>query len=227
MRLLWVIIIWFISLTVGILFIQITKKEEPKPPKKEKNGMEEDKFIKEEWFKDHKAKQTRTLDGIFDLIEWKKPQNNNYLITYVQMPGYLIVTGDIGDAIYAVRGFHSFKDWTKCDVHYFAGKCVASEYGRLYKEWDRDYLEKIIKEGLKERDKSWKEFSERGGVGALSSEQEWITWLSMSHWVTAEEAGTYFFGIDRYNWPVDGYRISIRCRAHLIGLKMAVEQLNL
>jgi len=178
-----------------------------------------DKFIREEWFQDHKAEQTKTLDGIFDSIKWKRPNNNNYLMIYMLVPGYLIVTGDVGDAIY-VSGLSTFKEWAGCDTGYFAGKCVASEYGRQYKEWDSDFLRKRVKEDLAEfSDKSWEELDHCGGSAAMSSQQEWIAWLT--------EHGSGFFGSDPYDWPADGQITSIRCKGHLIGLKMAVEQLNL
>jgi hypothetical protein len=178
----------------------------------------EDKFIREEWFKTHVAEQTRTLDGMFDLIKWKRPENNNYLIMYIQVPGYLIVTGDVGDAIYS-SGFNSFKRWSECDVGYFAGKCTASEYGRHYKEWDSNYLEKRVKEALEEVEQPWEDFAALGGRGAMSNQQEWIVWLT--------EYGSKFFGEDPSYWPAGGLITSIRCSSHLIGLKMAVKQLNL
>jgi hypothetical protein len=185
-----------------------------------------DKFIKEEWFQDHRAEHTTTLEGIFDLIQWKRPLNNNYLMVYILIPGYLIVTGDVGDAIYA-SGLSTFKQWADCDIGYFAGKCVASESGRQYREWDSDFLKKRIMEALKEHaeeneqeiDKSWKDFVAYGGSSSMCSQQEWISWLT--------DKGSIFFGPDPCCWPADGQIISIRCKGHLIGLKMAVKQLAL
>lgn len=185
-----------------------------------------DKYIREEWFHQHIAEQIRALDGIFNLIKWKRPNSNNYLIVYIQTPGYLIVTGDVGDAIYA-SGLSTFKQWADCNVGYFAGKCVASESGRQYKEWDSDFLKPRIMEALKEHaeenkqeiDQSWKDFAAFGGSGAISSQQEWVAWLA--------ERGHIFFGLDPFDWPADGLITSIRCKGHLIGLKMAVKQLDL
>ena len=178
-----------------------------------------DKFIREEWFHEHVADQTRTLDGSFELIKWKRPKNNNYIMIYILVPGYLIVAGDVGDAIYS-SGLTTFKQWADCDITYFAGKCTASETGRQYREWDSDFLRDRVKEALKQfSDKSWKDLEDDLGSFAMSSEQEWIGWLT--------ENGDEFFGPDRYCWPADGKVIAMRCKAHLIGLKMAVEQLNL
>lgn len=185
-----------------------------------------EKFIRENWFQDHLADQTRTLDGVFDLIKWKGPTTNNYAMVYIQVPGRLIVAGDVGDAIYTC-GFNSFKEWANCDATYFAGKCTASEAGRQYKEWDSDYLKKSVMEELQDHaDKngqkigdSWKDLATFGGRGAMNCQQEWIVWLT--------EHGYQFFGPDSSYWPADGLRISIRCRGHLIGLQMAVKQLNL
>lgn len=178
-----------------------------------------DKFFQEEWFHEHVAEQTRTLDGVFDLIKWKRPTNNNYLMIFIQMPGYLLVTGDVGDAIYA-SGLSTFKEWANCDLGYFAGKCVASENGRQYLEWDGDILKTRVKEALEQlSDYKWEDLEAAGGSSAMYHEQEWLIWLI--------EHGDNFFGPDRYCWPTDGKVISMRCRGHLTGLKMAVEQLNL
>lgn len=175
-----------------------------------------DKLIREEWFQNHKAVDTKTLEKD-STIEWKRPDSRNYQMTYIIRPGRLIVTGDVGDAIYS-SGFSSFADWASCDIGYFASKCVASENGAQYKEWDPEYLEPGIREALKENGKSWTEFQRMGGTGAMTYKQEWIVWLV--------ENGAHFFGEDRMYWPTDGERISVRCRGHLIGLKMAVEQLK-
>lgn len=65
-------------------------------------------------------------------------------------------------------------------------------------------------------EKSWADFLAAGGNGSMSFETEWAMWLG--------ENGYEFFG-DIDCWP-NGKTLALRCRAHLIGLKMAVEQVK-
>lgn len=52
----------------------------------------------------------------------------------------------------------------------------------------------------------------------MTYREEWLEWL--------HEYGYDFFGNDKIYWPVRGKRIATYCRAHLIGLRMALEQLK-
>lgn len=177
-----------------------------------------DNYIRETWFKDHKAKYSQMPDIGFEMILWKKPETSNYLLIYMRIPNYLFIGGDVGEAVYC-SGMKGLKEWAECDIGYFAGKCVASEDGRGYQEWDSDFLEKRIKEALKEHsDKTWEDFCQRDGHTAINNEHEWTVWLSRN----ADD----FWGADPYCWPTDGKRTAVRCRGHLIGLKMAIRQLE-
>jgi len=168
-----------------------------------------------EWYQNHVAQFDDTLPDM-SFLSWKRPDNYNFAMIYQLRQGYLTVIGDIGTAIYHVRSFTSFKEWAECCYSYFAGKCLASEEGRLYEGWNPDYLLGEVKRAINEHgEKTWKDFECESG--AVNSEIEWNMWLSRN--------GGDFFGDPPY-WP-NGKTTSIRCRAHLMGLKMAVEQLNL
>jgi len=175
-------------------------------------------YIKEEWFKDHEAHYTPWPLQQMEIVVWKNPKRSTYLINYIRAGNYLYVSGDVGDAIYCT-GFDSLQRWSESDVGYFAGKCVASESGRLYREWDRNTIQKSVKEALKNySDKTWSDLEAFGGTSHMTCEEEWHMWLSMY----ANE----FFGPDPCYWPTDGKIVSERCRGHLIGLKMVVKQLT-
>lgn len=135
-------------------------------------------------------------------------------MSYLRTGGFLYVTGDLGNATYMALG--SFKSWAECDLTYFSGKCVASEDGAQYRAWDPDYLKLQVIESLKESEKTWHNFCSRNGDSALSSEQEWIAWAAIYGSDFWDEPSTYPYG----------KRISTRCHAHLIGLKMAMKQFN-
>jgi hypothetical protein len=87
-----------------------------------------------EWFKDHQA--TAACGSCPDTIEWRRPGTSNYAMRFILLSNYIIVTGDVGDAIYAWTCETTRKQLLRFDWHYFIGKCVASETGR-------DYTQKI------------------------------------------------------------------------------------
>lgn len=186
------------------------------------NKVEE--YIKDTWFKDHIATYEKTLKNV-EFISWANPKRSAYRVDYIR-DSYLHVTGDIGYAIYC-SGFNSLKEWSGCDFGYFASKCVASENGNLYYEWDSDFLRERVIENLQiyntsdedvETNNVWNNFQTKGGIASMNTEIEWCLWL--------DRYGDEFFGHDRYCWPTDGKRIAVRCKGHLIGLKMAIESLN-
>ncbi len=87
-----------------------------------------------EWFSNHEAQCRPVLNSdrkIF-IIEWRRPDVSDYWMRFTIDSGYVIVTGDVGEAIY---GFHrdvTLEDFLSFDWHYFTGKCCASETGRQY-----------------------------------------------------------------------------------------------
>ncbi len=167
-----------------------------------------------EWFQNHVAQYDNTLPDM-SFLSWKRPDSDNSAMIYQLRQGYLTVLGDVGTAVYHLESISSFKEWAECDLYYFSSKCLASEDGRLYEGWNIDYLLKEVKRALNEcGKKTWKDFKDESG--ATTNEIEWTMWLTRN--------GEDFFGDPPY-WP-NGRAISIRCRAHLMGLKMAVKQLK-
>ncbi len=202
-------IIYGILMCLSLL--AISKKKVPKINMDNKY----DNMIRTEWFKDHQATHTLFTDTTEQII-WRRPKSSNCYMNYLREGNYLHVTGDVGDAIYRT-GFSTFKEWAQSDISYFAGKCIASENGRQYREWDPDHLKRSVEIALQENQRSWDDFYKLNGADHFAYEQEWYMWLN--------DHGADFFGYDRCYWPTDGKQIAVRCRGHLIGLKMAVEQL--
>ena len=89
-----------------------------------------------EWFKDHQATviggDAFAWSNGLTQIAWKRPNTSNYGVQYTVFGGYVVVTGDLGDAIYAVSSVLTFDRLLQLDWHYFWNKCVASEKGREY-----------------------------------------------------------------------------------------------
>ena len=92
-----------------------------------------------EWFAKHEATCLVPLERGErpTVIEWRKPSDSNYAMTFFIWRNRVIVTGDVGDAVYAWPCSElTIEQLATFDWHYFAGKCVASE------TW-RDYTQKI------------------------------------------------------------------------------------
>lgn len=188
-----------------------------------------DEYIRTTWFKNHVAHYKTYKKGI-EIIDWANPKRSAYRISYIEYDSYLHVTGDVGDALYQA-GLGSLKRWSECELGYFASKCVASEQGPGYHEWDSDTLRERVIENMEtsdalkiadgekiENNDSWNLLREKGGLSNMGSQFEWGIWL--------ERHGDEFFGPDPYCWPTDGKIISVRCKGHLIGLQMAIKQLT-
>lgn len=155
-------------------------------------------------------------------LTWRRPESGVYAVDYLCDGGaHLIVTGDLGEAIYAT-GRQQLRWWAACDLSYFASKCLASEYGRGYRSWDGDYACVTMGEHLRDaaalgtRGAAAK-FDRLGGWDAVDGKSDWHYWL--------QEHGHKFFGADYYEYSDIGEVIDERCELHLVGLKRAVAAL--
>lgn len=90
-----------------------------------------------EWFAQHEASSPNgeaypSLSPY--VIDWRRPGTGNYAMRFIIDRNSVIVTGDVGDAIYSFGSALSLELVEKYsgDWHYFTGKCVASETGRRY-----------------------------------------------------------------------------------------------
>lgn len=129
----------------------------------------------------------------------------------------------MGDAVYCWSEINNIKWMGNLDLHYFHGKCVASEVGRPFDGWDirraLNNIESYVKGNYDEPSKIMKNFEEYGGRGSLYDKEEWYQWL--------RENGDEVFEDDWYEWaPGVGRVVNLRCEAHWLGLKMAMEQLK-
>lgn len=77
--------------------------------------------------------------GPMTTVEWAQPGTNNHRVVYVLRGGVLLVYGDLGDAVYTWYNSISLNFLSGLNLDYFSGKCGASEDGRGGKEWDEDH----------------------------------------------------------------------------------------
>lgn len=181
----------------------------------------------QEWFKDHVAERqllTNSSNGEvneMDVLAWKKPDTNICRVDYMfhKVRRVLFVTGDLGHAVYRF-GTLDLEQIAACDLHYFTGKCEASEVGRDFDGWSEELAKATVRPYWQRLapDKK-REYKELEGDDSIYDKHEWLMWLHFS--------GSKVFGDDELIALADaGKTPHIRCQAHLMGLKMAFEQLN-
>lgn len=182
--------------------------------------------IRTSWFPSHVANRIpQAAEAGMDVIRWRRPGTGIYLISYVIRGNYLIVTGDVGDAIYRFSEDLTLDFLAGCDIDYFAGKCTASEHGRGYQGWDADLarqrIEEWVADGFDDDEIERRRASIEADGGALIECQwrdSWIQWL--------DHHGDSVFGSDWIEFGEIGRTTDIRCIGHLIGLQMACAQLR-
>lgn len=188
------------------------------------------------WFANHLARRRTLLlptDPPIDppnpaghILDWREPTSGICAIRYICMGATLYVSGDLGSAVYQWNEAVTLEWITRCDIGYFAKKCEASEEGRKFVEWDQDtavakMAQFWIDNYPDDAEKRAREFDELNGPEALESRGAWVAWLA-EYGPTAESP----LGEDFYEYADVGCVTALRCRAHLIGLKMAMEKLG-
>jgi hypothetical protein len=188
------------------------------------------KQIAEEWFPHHAARHItrhRHPDiggGQSEDLLWARPETFVYSTHYIREGSTLFVTGDIGSAVYQWNNDVSWLNWiASCDYHYFAEKCIASEVGVPFVEWDERQAIAQVEEFLAEvragdRDGSPVHIEETGWRQAVSNKDEWHQFLVVNG---------HEFGDAWYEWlPGCGNRIHTRCIGHLVGLKIVFDHMD-
>ncbi len=187
----------------------------------------------------HFAKHVATLSPRrreCQILRWQAPTTCIYLVEYVCVNGILFVSGDVGCAAYVAYGCldrgWDLREWSACELDYFASKCRASEYGLPCKEWSRDtalaYLETWKADRLRDaedgegeavesEDQDWFPAWEEA-LGRVDSQRDWEAFLGLR--------GEDLFGSDWWEYGNIGMRVGLRIRYHLIGLQMALAQLH-
>lgn len=178
---------------------------------------QQEKMIREEWFKDHIAKFSD--EGRFKSLEWRHPNGgSNYWCRFIISGSFLIVFGDVGDAVFCWGQNLTWEWLATMDVGYFEGKCQASEDGRRYRSWDSDKAKKALEEMFAEEgmDSAKEKFEGLWGWNYITSQHEWWSFLGAD--------GHSVFCGNTDGLGSIGEVISIRCQGHLIAIKMAVAQ---
>lgn len=95
--------------------------------------------LRDQWTEDIRerfAEHEATLGEGTDVIVFRRPGTRVYSVTYRVQGWYLIVTGDLGEAIYEWGEPIGWPFLAGCNWGYFASKCVASAKGCNARGWD-------------------------------------------------------------------------------------------
>mgnify|MGYP000947007397 CR=1 FL=1 len=100
-------------------------------------------FIRDDWFKEHKATYEKLSDNTV-VLTFKKPNTNMYYVRYVLDKNVLFITGDIGDAVFCLTEKADLKTLaTDYNNHYLFGKLRAD---REAYDFDSEKAIKTFKE---------------------------------------------------------------------------------
>ena len=102
--------------------------------------MEEE--IKNNWFSDHVAKLTE-YDEV-SILEWKEPGTSMYSVKYIMSGNKLMISGDLGEAIFDLTWNASVGSFEDIHLGYLMGKLSCSSRGKF--NFDEDLALKQLKE---------------------------------------------------------------------------------
>jgi len=184
-----------------------------------------EKWIEETWFHEHKA--TLTKHGDLQVLNWQRPGTGNYYCRYIFDGRKLLISGDIGSAVFDLTwkaGIHSFNG---IHVDYFEEKISAFSGDK------RNYSgEKAVKE-LKE----WKEqlivdeveFDSDEFENMVSAAENCSSKDEWAHMYVNNEYGELISDLDSdyWDWIYEiGDEMPKRIIGYLVGLQMASKQLK-
>ena len=211
------------------------------PTRKERQARQE-KWIAD-WFKNHEAKfRNYVSPGMWpiEMLDWRDKSGSGInFVRYLMFQGTLYISGDLGEAVHrwhwSPESQWSLKDAADCDLGYCMSKVCASSEGERGMVWDEDeakddligLLEDYIGDtsiltGDQKRQAAEELYLEKCGKYGRPDLESHFSFQSWA-WNSAHD----FFGSD---WTETlgrvGMIVSSRHRAHLTGLKLAMEQLN-
>jgi len=188
-------------------------------------------------FKNHEAKISR-LDDQTQILVWRAPDTSMYSAEYIIRRNILIVTGDMGCAIYMWSAPITFEGLASYSLDYFAGKIQASPSGQFGEQWfpeaAKDRLQEWVEQGKDEPsdDPDHMDDYERRkrvvyGTGSyrvddalsnIGSQEDWSRWL--------ERSGEKSLGMDWWEWGSIGVGTNSQTRYHWHGIRAAMKWLK-
>jgi hypothetical protein len=209
-----------------------------------------EKELREEWFKNHKAKLEKMSDDV-SILTWRESGTSSYYVRYVFDYNKIYITGDLGDAIFKIYDKVDLEKAASIDIYYFHKKITARDeekwsfdeekaIARLKEEIEQvnerklEYLgldEDETREGLSDKESDMVSIyndeiemfeSMIESAEECSSRKDWVQCIYSEYLKCISD-----YDSDFYEWIFDiGNEYPRSVQAYLIGLKMAWEQLK-
>lgn len=182
---------------------------------------------RDEWFKNHKANVIigPVTTNAALIIGWQNPESWNYGCRFILHRRWLIVVGDIGEAVYEWGQDITLAWLAKLDFDYFWHKCRASEDGTKFEMHESRVGYALVQQWLAEQDAE-------NPPGETDDHREHIRSITANS--AADEIGhlihhAYDEGLDpEFCAYLSGcFKVPHpRAIGHFVGLQMAIKQLQ-
>jgi hypothetical protein len=187
--------------------------------------------IKKNWFPKHVA--TVTEYEKVTILDWREPGTNMYSVRYIFASNKLFISGDIGEAIFDLTWYATIQSFKDVDIGYLMGKLACSsrkEYDFVdqkarqeLNEWRDERLEDM------ENDVDYrKEINDtHEEVESAISESSDTDYFSHAVFRVYHEVSTQYIDSEDFSMISDfGKQLNSVFPAYLLGIKMAIEQLE-
>lgn len=106
-----------------------------------------EKELRQEWFKDHKAKLEKLSEDV-SILTWRAPGTSSYYVRYVFDYNKIYITGDLGDAILKIYDKVDLEKAASFDIYYLHEKLTARDEEKW--AFDEDKAIKRLQEEINE-----------------------------------------------------------------------------
>ena len=189
------------------------------------------KYIRENWFKDHKAVLTK--HGDLEVLDWRRPGTCCYAVRYVFDGCHMYITGDIGEALFNLTWKAGVDTFNGISTHYFMEKMMAFSDDRYnfdcdsakeeLEEWHKQYIEDnhdMDEDKILEFHDNFNELLD--SVDECSCKEHWVGMVNERHNDFISEIDP-----DYWEWIYNiGDEVPARIYGYIVGLQMAAEQLK-
>ncbi|MBC6133905.1 hypothetical protein HB825_03545 [Listeria booriae] len=185
--------------------------------------------IRNEWFKGHEA-TVNEVDGM-TVINFNKPKDSTYAITYIFKDNMVFISGDVGSAVYRLTWKAQLGTFSDLNIGYFTEKLECSSREKF------EYTQKCIDDAVREIREQFLEGEnaelekDREALNNLLHELRHLEdvnefFVNKAAW---EAAGTnigerQFDSDDAQDYVNQSRQYSYSICSYLIGLKMIEEQ---
>jgi hypothetical protein len=188
--------------------------------------------IKKYWFPEHVA--TVTEYEKVTILDWKKPGTNGYAVRYIFAGNKLYVSGDIGEAIFDLTWYATIQSFKDIDISYLMGKLSCSRREKYdfveakahqeLDEWREERLEDM--EHDEEYTAEIQEVYE--GIQGAIAESGGVEDFDREIFRVYHDVSTQHVDSEDFSMIHDfGKQLNSVFPAYLLGIKMAIEQLDL